>query len=456
MDMFSRVLRPVFLALLAIIGSLPLPAHASEVQAGLTWLGMQQKPSGAVENDATLSTDWQATAQALQVLKVDPPDTAFNEQAAEDFLTDNLVTNTEYLARALLAGIQNDAQGHSLKILLRSHQNSDGGFGDAMGYESTPLDTAWALRALAQVDASTSANGPALAYLISKQHTDGSWSFNGNSSSPYITALALDALTSFRSLFDVATPIGSAQTYLLSTRSATTQLWEEHFVSAQILLALVNSLSEFNGIADSISALRSAQSANGSWNDDPFSTSLALQALIQAASPPGGGGLSRIEGQILSAQTGYPLNGVRVTLTGANNVQRFTAADGTFAFADLLPGDNSFAIELPDYRTINITTRTTAGKVANLGTLQLLPAANPASGALFGTVLDASDGEPLAGVSIAVGGVAQQLLPARTANTRSLVSNLVRVSLQSRRLVIQRRRVPRTWRPAASSCSRHP
>jgi prenyltransferase beta subunit len=81
------------------------------------------------------------------------------------------------------------------KIL--SYQNEDGGFGHLSDWQSNPLDTAWVLLALKQVNFSdTSKISKALTYLASQQRATGAFQVV-SLDEYYVTAYALTALTEY-------------------------------------------------------------------------------------------------------------------------------------------------------------------------------------------------------------------------------------------------------------------
>jgi hypothetical protein len=118
---------------------------------------------------------------------------------------------------------------------LISHQNSDGGWGDLKGGASTAALTAMALMSLRQgpeMPEKLAAVDKAVQYLLSGQHEDGG--FGDPVSTARETALVYNAL---HGVPDAADVLDRAREFILS-----------------------------------------AQSANGSWNDDVYSTILAIEA----------------------------------------------------------------------------------------------------------------------------------------------------------------------------------
>src|SRR5216110_3312235 len=82
--------------------------------------------------------------------------------------------NTEYLARQAISLIAAGRDASTQINLLLLRRNGDRGFGGGPGFESNPLDTAWAVLALAR--AGQGAGTPAQdarAYLMASLQSDG-------------------------------------------------------------------------------------------------------------------------------------------------------------------------------------------------------------------------------------------------------------------------------------------
>ncbi|MDH3599207.1 MAG: hypothetical protein OEU26_06155, partial [Candidatus Tectomicrobia bacterium] len=127
---------------------------------------------------------------------------------------------------------------------LASRQQADGGFGEGV---STVHDTAYALSALILLEATDQVRiDEAAAYLLSQQHTDGSWT-----GSRYATALAMIALNSFHFpnwRFDAAfgadseRPVDGERVRLtLTVRNA------GHSIAPETVLRLYNGVPESGG-----------------------------------------------------------------------------------------------------------------------------------------------------------------------------------------------------------------
>jgi len=169
---------------------------------------------------------------------------------------------------------------------LLETRNSDGGFGGAKGYPlSNILDTALALQALKAANY-TDANilYQAVNYLITNQNMDGGFGFtSGGVSNAYVTAYVVRALSAYSSTFDVKASITKASAYLLTKQNPDGGFGSSPSNAYETALSIISLTESGQGsstaLQNGINYLSTTQSANGSWNDDPYSTALALQAL---------------------------------------------------------------------------------------------------------------------------------------------------------------------------------
>lgn len=138
------------------------------IEDGAACLSAVQRADGAIVGTNDIATAFQATAEALIALDPTHPARAF----AFGFLAETEISTavTEYLARRIASG---DNDTGTLQALLE-RQNSDGGFGAYPSHPSNPLDTAYALQALAKT-ALQSQSTAAVGYLKGLQLGSGAW-----------------------------------------------------------------------------------------------------------------------------------------------------------------------------------------------------------------------------------------------------------------------------------------
>lgn len=361
MRAFARTRAAVCAAVFCVVGS-------ATANVSGDWLTGQAQPDGSYAGSADISTAFQATAETLTAFS------ALNElghpgiPAARAYLSSDLYTGTEHLSRRILARLQAGQSVVTLIADLKTRQNTDGGFGEQPGFDSTILDTALALEALALGgDAKGTAAASAIAYLTPKQKADGSWQ-DATQSSIYLTALALKGLWHYRAGYNLGTAVGQARTYLLGQRNGSS-LWEETYLSAHSLIAILPTLIDRSSVQASIDALAATRLVNGSFENDVYVTALALRALELStqASPDE----ISIRGRALDGDTGLPLAGVTASLAGPSGSTIVTGGDGQFRFGDLSGGSYTLTLTKSAYGTLSTSTSVATGSDANLGDLVL-------------------------------------------------------------------------------------
>src|SRR5258706_14567106 len=150
-------------------------AHAQslspEISRGLAWLQSQVQADGSLASEAssvaTALQDRSETAQALAALAALPSNLA-------DAIASEPDGNTEYLARQPISLVAPGRDPSAQINLLLLRRNSDRGFGGGPGFESNPLDTAWAVLALTRAGQGTGTPAQdARAYLMASLQSAG-------------------------------------------------------------------------------------------------------------------------------------------------------------------------------------------------------------------------------------------------------------------------------------------
>ena len=374
---------------------------------GLGWLMSQQNTDGGFGSTPTsLVAPVQSTAEVLKAYQALGQQAQSSYAPALNYLNADTEVNTEFLARKIVINAQGGADVSTLLNTLLTHQNSDGGFGDQPGYESSVLDTALALEALASANQATSQSASAaVGYLLYYQQASGVWADGENDPSVYLAALSMRALWPYRHVYlQVPAVLTQAQNFLLASRDASGS-WGETFNTALALTALIPYLPDLTAVTDSINQLQAAQLANGSFDNDPYTTALALQALYLVSLPQTNPDYAQIKGRVIEAQTGLPLSGVTVTLAGAASRVAVTAGDGVFEFLNLPAGSYSINITLSNYAPLATATTARFGQTIDLGALLLTKATGASTGTIKGIVTDAATGSPLADAPVIVDGI---------------------------------------------------
>jgi len=303
---------------LAIIGllsvsPLPLIAQTTTVGAianGTSWLLNARYSTGiwafdtqpdqldgeftADELRKTYVRDTIEAAQALQVLGMPVAE----YQATLDWLEFTRFNLAGQHAQKLQILSKAGSEVSQITTTLLEYRNSDGGFVSAKGYTiSSAFDTAHTLQALKAANYSDiAALYQAINFLTTNQNSDGGWSIISNGQSNVcVTATALRALSSYNSLFLLQDPINKASAYLLTKQNpdggfATSTISGQGSSQSNIYETALSIMSLIESGANNISTVVSNcvgyltvnQLSNGSWNDDPYSTALALRALASA------------------------------------------------------------------------------------------------------------------------------------------------------------------------------
>lgn len=373
-------------------------APSAEVSKGLVWLQGQVQADGALANEGTsIAAPHQSRAEAALSFK----QLSTIPSPLADALAANADDSTEFLSRKIIAlGLA----GRDVSVLvgqLASRQNEDGGFGGAYGFQSNPLDTAFALLAL-NGRVSAASIPKALTYLQTAQNVDGSYQV-GELETLYTTAYALQALRVFEGQYALGASSAKAVAYLQS-QPLTGGLWGGSLsLSASIYLGLHDYIPLEPTASSLAGVLVAQQGADGSWEaGDPYTTALVLRALLATSVEPLDPTKARVSGRVIDGLTKQVLANVTVTLTGGATV--VSQADGSFSLESLAPGAYTLSLSHASYAPLSTNFSLAGGQSLNLGDLPLLAPQDGSTGIVRGTVRDASNALPLAGVSVSVVG----------------------------------------------------
>jgi hypothetical protein len=290
-----------------------------------------------------------------------------------------------------------------------TYKNMDGAFGGFIDYPSNVPDTAQALQALAAAGSTdaTAING-AVSYLLAAQNADGGWGFiPGKPSGVYYTAVVMQALETQPQTTAIANALSQATTFLLAHQNADggfggspSTVWE----TSLAFLAISKTTGDVTARTSAINYLLATQQADGSWNQDPYQTALALQALhasLNQTPPPPPPTTGTLTGTVKDGSTQAPLQGVLVEVQ-AQGLSTMTDASGAFSLTNVTAGSVSLTFAKTGYQTGGLTTTLDAGSVKDLGTLYMT--ANPNTGIITGMVTDAQTGNALDAVAIGITG----------------------------------------------------
>lgn len=376
------------------------------VTNGAKWLQSQ------VQTDGSLSSEAQSIALPLQAREE-----TYLTLNSLGLTTSALATgvgsldpagNTEFLARQILvAAPSGSASTNTLETVLLANQNSDGGFGDLSGYQSTVFDTSYAVQALnAAGQGESTAAQNAVMYLLGQQASDGSWSDWPGTATAYSTALAIEALVPYRAQVSSAgSAIQSAIIYLTSARQAGSD-WGGWFINAEVLIALTAGSADPTLITGAATDLSAHQSTDGSWGDDDFTTALAIRALQAAqntASPTQPVG--SVAGYVVEAGTGRPISGATVFIASNSQLTTSTNGDGFYTLTNVPTGQITLAASAPGYDSSTVVANIAAGSATQAGALVLAQGSGTAL--VYGRITAQQGGAPIVGASVQLTGPGQ-------------------------------------------------
>jgi hypothetical protein len=365
-------------------------------QQGVAWLASLVQGDGSLANEnASIATQLQArqeSALTLHVLTTTPG-------ALATKISGDTETNTEYTARRVLAAAAT-AQPASADITsLLSGQNSDGGWGLAPGYQSDALDTAIALQALGTAGASSLAAARALTYLSQAMHADGGWGV-GNQSSVYTAASVLIAANAWSNQGTLSTALAtSATAWLLGARNASNE-YGDSFDDATALLALATQAGQSSALSQLMSALAATELGDGSWDEDPFLTALALRAFWLAGQAPISPTTGDVTGVVVDQSSGQPLSGVQIVLVENTGITAATGSDGSFRLSNVPAATYTLQLSRSGYQPRSLGIQVVAGQTFNVGAIALQA---PTTTAVLSGVIKSNAGQLLQNVIVTVG-----------------------------------------------------
>ncbi len=377
------------------------------------YLADSAQPAGTILSAGDTATAYQATTEALHTLAV-LGETPAAVDSGLAWLAETAPETTESLARRVtVSALHGIALAGDADALL-AHQNRDGGFGALPGFGSTSWDTAIALNALGMADLTGEPEAvAAMQYLLAQQSAAGGWPLGVQVDHPYTTARALHALWYFRHRYAITEPLERAKTLLLAQRQADGQ-WQEVPLTALALEAVLPLLPTLAPVVDGIEALQAAQQADGSWGGDVYATALALRAIHDSkieSNPTDPGSiipnpdLGVIRGRVVDADSGAPLSGVAVVLSGTAAATVTTDTNGQFFFSGLDAGAYLLSLTVEGYGSFSSPVGLTSGAQVDLGDIALAQAITHTTGTIRGRVTQASTGAALASVTIKANGL---------------------------------------------------
>jgi len=301
MGKIQKLIVEIILLLVFLIPSI-FNAQPTAVNNGLSWLRANQNEDGSWgEKPTSVTTPFHSTCTVANTLHyLDISNAAYSN--AIQWIIDQEVISNRYLSWKIEILANSGTNVSRLVNPLVSYQNSNGGWGIYPGYESGILDTTLALQALRAASYSDKeVIEKAVRYLLSQQDRDGGWGLGTVSSgqeaegSVYLTSLVLLVLDGYKEEYNLHSWLYDGVLWLAgqqnqdggfgrdgSGQGAESSVWE----TALAYQALINSpQSTVHGpqLVKALEYIEKSQKENGSWNDDAFTTALALRALKDSA-----------------------------------------------------------------------------------------------------------------------------------------------------------------------------
>lgn len=390
-------------------------AQVPSITNGLDYLASSQTSDGSWGSDLTDTELLPSTVSVIETLQSLNQTGTSNYSNALIWLQLQGLETTDYLSERIHAL---SVAGTDQDLLISYLDDMTGAWGGDDSPDVDNLDTALALRALKKINYSDQNTiDYALNYLLSTQSADGGWGLKaGMDSEVYYTALISYTLQQFPRTTSIATAINKATSYLIAHQNADggfgegggtppLQSTSTVYVTTLTYLALVGVTTDATVLGNAINYLTSTQLPNGSWEDDPYSTALALRAIYLSENrpePPPSPTTGTVTGKVVDVSTNQPLSGVSIVLQADPSINTLTDSTGNFSLSNIPQGSQKINFSLAGYVGTSATVNIVAGSIINLGTITL--SSNPTTGIIKGTVTDAENGQPLSGVTITVTG----------------------------------------------------
>ena len=377
----------------------------------LAALEANQNPDGGFGGSPGMTSTVLDTAFALEALAKTPSSHTAVISAAVSYLrtqqnADGSYTQNRYAqaapyttASALMAlhahRLRYDlAQPISKAVnFLLSTQDANGGWG-------SDFETAWALLALAPATTDAAPLATTTKLLENAQLPDGSWGQD-----VYRTALAARALRLMQAGSGTPSPWDGAITGHVVDQNSGLPL-------GGVLVSTGNGQSVLTG-ADGSFLVQGI--APGTYSvgftlagyidaDRTGSLNAGQQVDLGTVGMTAAQDVAIVAGVVTSAANNQPLAGVAVTLSGSSNATTLTDTAGAYRLV-VPPGSFTVMVSAPGFLDATATAILTAGSTLTLSPgLAAASSAPPSTTSVYGTVVDASTGQPLTGVDVAVSG----------------------------------------------------
>ncbi|MEJ6951916.1 CARDB domain-containing protein [Natronospora cellulosivora (SeqCode)] len=187
--------------------------------------------------------------------------------------------NYDYLARRISILARRGKDYSEFLEQLLAGQNYDGGWGFAVNYESSPWETALALRALLDIQYSDlSLYRNIITYFNNNNNANGSFSIKrGEAGNTYLTSIIVEELKRLNEIIGTGYLLNHSRQWLISQRNSDGS-YGDILETARAFAVTIDQLS-VSEIMATLDFIYSQKQANASWNNDSLSTAAVLSAL---------------------------------------------------------------------------------------------------------------------------------------------------------------------------------
>lgn len=394
-----------FVLQLLLFVSLVPSSHSSDAD----FLESNANPDGSISLSTDLSLAWQSTAESVVTIGEIGDVNSATVQAAQAYLSgigEAGDLNTETLSYLLLTNSSSRQLDDVAELYRR--QNVDGGLGSYANYDSDLISTSAFLRVLNQTGVVNEISSGAVAYLIAQQNQDGGWSLKGNNSQVETTSMVVNALWLYRNVYQLGSALDDGISFL-SSQKGSNNLWEGVESSALALSSILNVELERDNHQESLDAFAGLQNSNGSFEGDVYLTALGLRVLDAVSKPAPDQTL--VAGRVLDGDSGFPLSGATVELSGASSYSGFSDANGEFEIDSIAAGNYELLVSSEGFSSLVSNIVLAVGDKVRFGDIQLSrlevdpDTGDPVTtGVVRGVVTEAVSETPLSGVSVSIAG----------------------------------------------------
>lgn len=372
------------------------------------YLDTNLNDDGSIAQDDAPVLSEQSTLQSLLTYKfLDQLDNSTAVTALAALNKPNADTSTELMSYWIMLNQGDPAYPEALALLV-SRQNNNGGFGHLNDFASDPLNSAYAILALQESGYTDSAAANAIFYLLGEQNTLGAWNLVERESdleTLELTAIVSHSLWKYRQQYAVIDAVDNGLNYLQSQR--VDDLWLSTEASALALYAIVNRAVDRSSLTSIVDAFSNLQNVNGSFDNDVYTTALALRVLGVYNQDPED--ISVIRGQVIDAEFGTPITNASIEINGPDVLSLQADSEGFFTSESLNAGTYTIAISQDGFSRIEYTATLSEGTKADLGDVKLsrvevdpVTGDPVTTGFIHGVVKDKSTGQPISGALISI------------------------------------------------------